>query len=59
MSKGMEDVLLSNGPFKNEKVDELTTLLNKKALSLTAWEKLNSHSHLSTFKNQFTSIIWN
>lgn len=36
MSKGMEDVLLSNGPLKNERVDELTTLLNKKALSLTA-----------------------
>lgn len=36
MSKVVEDVLLTNGPLINEKVDELTTLLNKQALSLTA-----------------------
>lgn len=31
MSKGTEDVLLSNGPLKNEKLYEFTTLLNKKS----------------------------
>lgn len=38
MSKGTEDVLLSDErrALRNEKVDELTTLLNKKALSLSA-----------------------
>lgn len=46
----MQNVLLSNGPLVNEKVDELTALLDKEALSLTAWEKLNSDSHLATFK---------
>lgn len=59
MSKGMEDVLLSNGPLKNEKVDEFTNLLNKKKPSPSAWEKLRSHSPLPAFKKEFFSIIWN
>lgn len=51
MSKGMEDVLLSNGPLKNEKVDEFTTLLNKKALSFCLREIEESQSFASFQKN--------
>lgn len=47
MSKGMEDVLLSNGPLENEKVDEFTTLLNKKALSFCLREIEESQSFAS------------
>lgn len=59
MSKSMQNVFLSNGPLINEKLDEITTVLNKETLSLAAWEKLNSHSHLATFKKQPTFIMWN
>lgn len=51
MSKGMEDVLLSNGPLKNEKVDEFTILLNKKALSFCLRETEESQSFASFQKN--------
>lgn len=49
----MEDVLLSNGPLKNEKVDEFTTLLNKKKALSFCLREIEESQSFASFQKTF------